>query len=156
MRNEKIGKSVWTLEGNHGIFHINKGQKYLVVGVVEPHHTLPDGSINNDWDNHLVLQAEDGAITSKMDCYCVVCPDESIKDIDRRIDKYLSDNMVYGDVYTTTEGQIMVYISFGDWKHEHGWCDELMGYIGYGYDDAIVTEEDGSDTFSAERYYSLR
>ena len=68
--------------------------------------------------------------------------------------KYLYDNGVSSvvDAGETAEGAV-VEIEWGDWKHDHMWCDELMGYLGYTLTDEIETEENGSDCYSAERYY---
>lgn len=150
----KIGKSVWIPTDHNGLWRIdNKNEKYLVVGIVEPRHTLPDGSINNDWNNHLVLQAPDGTITSKMECYCIICPDDTDTDDVRKINQYLNNNGCNCDVFSTEYG-FGISISWGDWKHEHAFCDQLMAYLGYNCDDEIVTEENGSDCYSAEHYYS--
>ena len=59
-----------------------------------------------------------------------------------------------GEVYKHFDLPIMVVdISWGDWKHEHGWCKCLMKYLGYGEIGCKVTEENGSDTYSAEHYF---
>jgi hypothetical protein len=47
----------------------------------------------------------------------------------------------------------VVSISWGDWKHEHLWARSLMSYLGYVEIGSKVTEEDGSDTYSAEHYF---
>ena len=86
----------------------------------------------------------------------VFIPNDDITNKDERIAQYLSDNGVYGEVYTNSEGETMVSISWGDWKHDHAWCTDLMEYIGFQEDNEIETEENGSDCYSAEHYYSVR
>lgn len=49
--------------------------------------------------------------------------------------------------------RVIVSIINGDWKHEHLKCDMIMRDMGYIPDGSIVTEEDGSDCYSADRYY---
>ena len=57
----------------------------------------------------------------------------------------------YDDLHDIT--YIVVSIHWGDWKHEHKRCDWLMSDLGYVFMDAVETEEDGSDCYSADRYY---
>lgn len=51
------------------------------------------------------------------------------------------------------ENMILINIEWGDWKHEHGRCDYLMTLLGYDCVDVIITEENGSDCYSAIRCY---
>lgn len=69
------------------------------------------------------------------------------------IRKYLKDNEVDCEVYEHANGCISVEIEWGDWKHEHLFTDHLMKKIGYSCTDVQVTEEDGSDTYSAVHFY---
>lgn len=46
-----------------------------------------------------------------------------------------------------------ISIDWGDWKHDHGYCDYLMQQAGYTCIAEQVTEEDGSDTYSAIHRY---
>jgi len=59
------------------------------------------------------------------------------------------------------ENRICVDIQWGDWKHEHLRCKYLVGdYLngkGIRFDHSeVITEEDGSDCYSASHYYRLR
>lgn len=56
-----------------------------------------------------------------------------------------------GDPNTITT----VSVTWGDWKHSHGWLDHLMRLRGYKKIKEVVTESDGSDTYSADHIYSL-
>jgi hypothetical protein len=155
------GTKVWILEeGHYGIHHINKEKKWFVVGKIARNEILPNGKVNDDYDYHYLLLSEDGKTkTSVLNWYCVACPDEKREGADQ-IYNYLKDNGIYcEDVYTNKfyemeKGEIAVSISWGDWKHDHGWCDMLMGYIGYDRVGLVVTEEDGSDCYSADHFYS--
>lgn len=70
------------------------------------------------------------------------------------IDKYLVSNGLYVDeVYRDRFFYACVEISWGDWKHEHLRCDYLMKQIGYSLHHVDETETDGSDCYSAIRYY---
>lgn len=51
------------------------------------------------------------------------------------------------------DGQIEVEIGWGDWKHDHIFCDHIMRENGYTLINEVVTEEDGSDCYSSIHYY---
>lgn len=76
-----------------------------------------------------------------------------------RVRKYLQEKELYFDfdaISAHQDGKLLycnILIEWGDWKHEHGYCDYLMKELGYTKIGAIVTAEDGSDCFSAERCY---
>ena len=153
-REKIIGKQVWVLENKGFTYICNKDKTYTVIARVEPKHTLPDGTINNDWCDHLILF--DGTTQTHIREYeVVVTPDQSIKDFDCRLHQYLTDNGLYfDDCSSDSEGMVSINIVWGDWKHEHGYCDNLMEYIGYNQDDEEVTEENGSDCYSAIHFFS--
>lgn len=46
-----------------------------------------------------------------------------------------------------------VVIHWGDWKHDHLYCDHLMRELKFEQVDVDVFEEDGSDAYSAVRNY---
>ena len=71
------------------------------------------------------------------------------------LNSYNIGNEVYEEVY---EGHnaVSVEINWGDWKHDHRCCDWIMAGLGYDLIDAEVTEEDGSDCYSAIRRYKRR
>ncbi len=65
------------------------------------------------------------------------------------------------DVVGTREGDKLYFeIHWGDWKHNHLRVYYLVEQFcqdrGYNVErDVIVTEEDGSDAYSAEHYYKV-
>ena len=67
--------------------------------------------------------------------------------------KYLNDKGVSCEAFDTNDGRIAVQIDWGDWKHEHGYCDYLMKEKGYLLVNEEVTEENGSDCYSSIHYY---
>ena len=69
------------------------------------------------------------------------------------IEKYLTDNQLYPADVFAADTRVMVEIHWGDWKHDHLRCDDLMKAKGYGLVEEEVTEEDGSDCYSAIRHY---
>lgn len=48
---------------------------------------------------------------------------------------------------------LTITVEWGDWKHSHGRLDYLMKDKGYEVLGVNVTEEDGSDCYSAEHIY---
>ena len=74
-------------------------------------------------------------------------------DEQRKIYKYLNDNKLYPYDVDVWDGEVRVYIDWGDWKHEHLRCKYLMSELGYQFVDEEVTEEDGSDTYSSIHTY---
>lgn len=71
----------------------------------------------------------------------------------QEIERYLIENELRPDAVYECEEGVKVEICWGDWKHDHGRCRHLMGKIGYIRQTIEVTEEDGSDCFSAVHTY---
>lgn len=133
-----IGKKVWVLDGN-----IMNG---LVLNSKEE-WTIKDVDDKNYPEEVVVERNGKTFLTS---AYHIVFPL-----IDNDIMAYLEANEVDGvmNVEKNSFGGICVIIKWGDWKHIHLWCDELMSYIGYKFMNEIETETNGSDCYSADRYY---
>lgn len=77
---------------------------------------------------------------------------------------YLAKHELSYEVYTPAQIEGLpipenhvheINIEWGDWKHDHAYCDYLMQQAGYTRIAEQVTEEDGSDTFSAIRRYAF-
>jgi len=72
------------------------------------------------------------------------------------VDKYLRDNLVFAEVYPYYADipVIEVEIHWGDWKHEHARAKWLLEEVGIHFINSIVTEDNGSDAYSAiHRFY---
>ena len=74
-----------------------------------------------------------------------------------KVDKVLREKDVYCEVepeFREDFPAVRLLIHWGDWKHDHlraKWvCQELLGGVLTG---SIVTEEDGSDAYSAEHVF---
>ena len=67
----------------------------------------------------------------------------------------LKKNQLYADAVYTYQNLIAVEINWGDWKHEHARADWLIGENGGRLINEMVTEEDGSDCYSAVHYYAF-
>jgi len=73
-------------------------------------------------------------------------------DEENNIYNHLCENGIYVSVYSK-EDCVAIDISWGDWKHEHLACSWVMEELGYYQFNQTVTEEDGSDCYSAIHYY---
>lgn len=145
--NKSIGKKVWLLIENDNACTLDKSKIYTIVGV-------KDFKEAKDYCNHLILKSEDGEEIEVREYNAVFILKPELQG-DEQIGRYLEDNGCYNDgVYTNSEGVTSVEISWGDWKHSFIWLDTLMGYIGYKFDNEEVTEENGSDCYSAIHYFS--
>jgi hypothetical protein len=76
-------------------------------------------------------------------------------EIIKKIDSLMKEYHLYGDVYEHFERMIAVEISWGDWKHSHLRFKWMMeeNFPESVYFGEKVTEEDGSDCYSAIHYF---
>ena len=72
-----------------------------------------------------------------------------------KIEGYLKEKGIPAEtfVYPNDFNMVDVNIEWGDWKHEHLACSWTMEELGYYQFNQVVTEEDGSDCYSAVHYY---
>ncbi len=123
-------------------------ETYEVVRVIEWSPEL------NDYCQHYIVRGADGTEKEIRETECVFSPNTE-KPTDYMIHDFLNDNGVWAEVYPYRHDipVLVVDIHWGDWKHEHLWAKSLMSYLGYGEIGCKVTEEDGSDCYSAEHYF---
>ena len=143
-----IGKKVNLLEG-YGFC-----SKKMTDEVCEIVSVIPWSKELNDWCQHYIVRKPDGTEVEIREVDCVFSPNKE-KPTDYMIHDFLNDNGVWAEVYQYNQSNAayVVSISWGDWKHEHLWARDLMSYLGYVEIGNKVTEEDGSDTYSAEHYF---
>ena len=134
---EKVGICDWKM--NDAI--------YEIVSVIPWSQEL------NDYCAHYIVKGADGKEKEVREVECVFSPDYTKKHIGDTIHSFLNDNGVWADVYCQTDDNVVLNIDWGDYKHDHMWCQDLMGYLGYKRVSFDVTDEDGSDCFSAEHTY---
>lgn len=72
-----------------------------------------------------------------------------------QIDEFLLDNQIVCEtfVYPNDFDKVDVNIEWGDWKHDHILCDELMKQKGWELESECVSDEDGSDCYSSTHTY---
>ncbi len=71
----------------------------------------------------------------------------------KKVCDILKKGELHGEVTAHEDGTVEVSIEWGDWKHEHGYLDYLMKENGFILVNEEVTEEDGSDCYSATHEY---
>ena len=57
------------------------------------------------------------------------------------------------EIYEIEENEVLVCISWGDWKHQHLACDHIMRQLGYDKVQEVVTESNGDDAYSSEHSF---
>lgn len=148
MIKKEKGTKVWVLVVN---------QQGLFVAIDKTPHTIVSVKPYNechDYCNHIIIGNDNGVEKEVREYECIIMPREELSG-DEQLSRFLSDNGCNNDcVYTNSEGTTSVEISWGDWKHQHLWCNDLMGYIGYEIAcEEGVTEENGSDCYSSIHYF---
>ena len=72
------------------------------------------------------------------------------------IETYLRERGIPCEVFAPKDNSFIdVNIEWGDWKHDHIYCDELMAELGYYLSSECETDEDGSDCYSSTHHYLL-
>lgn len=142
-----IGKKVNLLE-DYGFC-----SRRMTDEVCEIVSLVPWGEELNDWCEHYIVRKPDGTEVEIRVVDCVFSP-KTDKPAEYMAHDFLNDNGVWAEVYPyhgTTA--LVVSIERSDWKHDHLWARDLMSYLGYKEIGNKVTEEDGSDCYSAEHYF---
>ena len=75
-----------------------------------------------------------------------------------KIDNYLLDKGIVCEtfVYPNDFNIVDVNIEWGDWKHGHEYCDELMAELGWELDSECVSDEDETDCYSSTHTYKRK
>lgn len=74
-----------------------------------------------------------------------------------KINKILDENNIWADVWQYMDLPVVqVEISWGDWKHDHARTDYLLKNLGCTLMKEEITENDGSDCYSAIHYFYVR
>lgn len=142
-----IGRKVWLYTKKDWNFVLHQDKTY----------TIKETDDSNDYDKRVVVVDEDGVEVETTSTMVLFVPNYEL-DQDAMLYEYLDKNDCYpSEIYTNSEGVVSVLIEWGDWKHEHLWCNDLMAYIGFDTCcEEYVTEENGSDCYSAEHYFVKR
>lgn len=137
---EVIGKKVYRIVNGKMVTKTT----YTIVKLIDFEHS-------NDWCQHYIIKSDKGYKIEVRECDAVFIPNDNLAE-DDRICQFLNDNEVYVDeIYSN--GIVVAIRVDGDWKHTHGWCKVLMGYLGYVFQGEQVTEDNDSDWYESIHYY---
>ena len=85
-----------------------------------------------------------------------------MKDLTQKLNEYLRENHCYQTVYAYDDNFYIAEVTWGDWKHDHLRLEWLVrefaeknGYTRFIGNSVEVTEEDGSDTYSANHRFFI-
>ena len=78
------------------------------------------------------------------------------KDIEKDIQRIFEENEMWYDCDVNLDGSVEINVEWGDWKHDHMYLNHVMKENGYCLTDEEVTEEDGSDAYSAVHTFLKR
>lgn len=71
-----------------------------------------------------------------------------------KIQKRLTEEGIsFSDVSEYSNGEINIIIEWGDWKHDHIYCDMIMKELGYELSTEKELETNGSDCYSSVHKY---
>lgn len=85
---------------------------------------------------------------------------DAIRNLSREFSDFLKGYNLSHNVFPYDTSVICVEIHWGDWKHDHlatDWCaEQFFRNKGLTYNTWYeVTADNGSDTYSANRYYQI-
>lgn len=148
-KEEIINKKVWVLEDRKCVWKPIKEKTWIVKDYID----WGDERLNGDYCPHLILEDAEGNTKDIREWEVVVVPDETLPEVDK-IYKYLKDNRLWNDdIDQPNKNTLVIGVSWGDWKHDHIYLNHLMSYLDYICVKEIVTEENGSDCYSANHYF---
>ena len=146
---KRVGKSVWLFE------NVSGWCTRLVKDKVWTVESVHKGDGEKFYEDYFVVS--NGDEKREVVYYDTVVLPEDNEDEQYRIEKYLADNGFYfEDICEERILDVPLYrisIRWGDWKHDHGWLDSLMAYLGYEAFNEILTEENGSDCYSSDHIF---
>lgn len=74
------------------------------------------------------------------------------KELRQIVSNLFKENEIHHN-FNVSNGIVDVSVEWGDWKHEHLFLRNLMRKNNFALMDEHITEEDGSDCYSAEHRY---
>ena len=82
---------------------------------------------------------------------------KTIREQEQAVVKLLNEHGLFHEVYQYSDLPVIcVEINWGDWKHDHGAVKYLVTEVlGGTLINSIVTEENGSDCYSAIHYFAF-
>ena len=81
---------------------------------------------------------------------------DNLRELQEKVENILRENEVYSyelDFDLNLENVVYIEVEWGDWKHDHLRLKWIMEKHSFRYMGEDVTEEDGSDCYSAVHTY---
>ena len=69
---------------------------------------------------------------------------------EKEVERIFKDNDIHYAWWMQDDFSVVVVVEWGDWKHDHIYLINLMNNNNHTMVERAITEEDGSDSFSAE------
>ena len=126
----------------------NAPERYIKIDLVEPDYDyFTIGGKEVPYRSHAEAKAH--------------LDDFNLKDYEEELYKYLKSKNMYPEMYVDNNNTLCVIIEWGDWKHDHMYMDSLINNFFFNRGlilerDTVVTEDDGSDVYSATHYYTIK
>ena len=71
-----------------------------------------------------------------------------------KLEKILNENEINGEIIPLFNSELTgIHVYWGDWKHDHLRLDKVMKNNGIDLVTTVITEDDGSDAYSATHYF---
>lgn len=75
---------------------------------------------------------------------------KSINKIKEKIKDIFATNGIIHEWWVQDDGNVVVEVIWGDWRNDHMALDHVMTENNFALIERIITEEDGTDAYSAE------
>lgn len=75
---------------------------------------------------------------------------KNVNKIKEKIKNIFATNGINHEWWVQDDGNVVVSVFWGDWKHDHAALENLMNKNNFALIERIITEEDGTDAYSAE------
>lgn len=159
--------SIYDIKGSNYFKVRDKIKKQILQTIRDNGYVMVDPVEDNDTYLYLVYRKKDN-LNEKLDIdsFAINLHNsnkndfEKLQDIESAFITYLNDNDLYPEVWLE-KGKLFVIINWGDWKHDH----LRLQYLAKEFANAIavriehtdveITEENGSDTYSAVHTFEI-
>lgn len=110
--------------------------------------------------NKFTVGGKDVPYTSHEEAKAHMKEDYPMESFIEELVEYMKGNNLYYSPYVNEEDKLVITVEDGDWKHEHLYLDRLIGKFFFNRGlivdtETEVTEQDGSDCYSANHIYEL-
>lgn len=75
---------------------------------------------------------------------------KNVSKIKEKVKSIFATNGITHEWWVQDDGNVVVEVFWGDWKHDHWALEYVMAKNNFALIERIITEEDGTDAYSAE------